>query len=40
MLIWFWVFWEEEIPGWILITVLVLSGLLYTPFRKQKAEKV
>ncbi|MDF1560520.1 MAG: hypothetical protein P1P83_09975 [Bacteroidales bacterium] len=39
MLIWFWVFWEGEIPGRILITVLVLSGL-YTTFRKQKAKKV
>jgi len=39
MLIWFWVFWEGEIPGRILITVLVLSGL-YTTFRKQKAKKM
>jgi len=39
MLIWFWVFWEGEIPARILITVLALSGL-YTTFRKQKAKKV
>jgi len=39
MLIWFWVFWEGEIPGRILVTVLVLSGL-YTTFRKQKAKKM
>ncbi len=39
MLIWAWVFWEGEIPGRILITVLILSGL-YTTFRKQKAKKV
>lgn len=39
MLIWFWVFCEGEIPGRILITVLILSGL-YTTFRKQKAKKV
>jgi|GEM_PF-848672 hypothetical protein len=39
MLIWFWVFWEGEIPGRILITVLVLSGL-YTSFRKRKAKEV
>jgi predicted membrane protein len=37
MLIWFWVFWEREIPGRILITVLVLSGLYkYLENRKQK----
>jgi len=39
MLIWFWGFWEGEIPGRVLITVLVLSGL-YTTFRKQKAKKM
>jgi hypothetical protein len=39
MLIWFWIFWEGELPGRILITVLVLSGL-YTTFRKQKEKKV
>ena len=39
MLIWFWVFREGEIPGRILITVLVLSGL-FTTFRKEKAKKV
>jgi hypothetical protein len=39
MLIWFWGFWEGEIPGRILVTVLVLSGL-FTTFRKQKAKKV
>jgi hypothetical protein len=39
MLAWFWGFWEGEIPGRILVTVLVLSGL-YATFRKQKAKKV
>ena len=39
MLIWFWVFREGEIPGRILITVLVLSGL-FTTFRKRKTKEV
>jgi len=39
MLVWAWVFWEGEIPGRILITVLILSGL-YTTLRKEKAKKV
>jgi hypothetical protein len=39
MLIWFWIYWEGETPGRILVTVLVLSGL-FTTFRKQKAKKV
>lgn len=39
MLIWFWVFSEGELPGRILITVLILSGL-YTTFRTRKAKKV
>lgn len=39
MLVWFWVYWEGEIPGRILVTVLILSGL-YAAFRKQKAKKI
>jgi predicted membrane protein len=39
MLVWFWVFWEGEFPGRLLITVLILSGL-YATFRKQKPKKV
>jgi hypothetical protein len=38
MLVWFWVYWEGETPGRILVTVLVLSGL-YTALRKQKAKR-
>jgi hypothetical protein len=39
MLIWFWFFREGEIPGRIIVTVLIMSGL-YTTFRKRKTKEV
>lgn len=39
MLFWFWFFGEGELPGRILVTVLILSGL-YATLRPQKANRV